>query len=180
MKTLDTSPPRIDVSNDGDVLITKGPAEPVLFVSRHILSAFLSSPQNAAVAEIGGVGAAAIIACLEAGGRFKAIADAPLTLQLTLRNGLTVLFSVDESVLGPANWPNVHASDLIVTPHHVLLARPREVSRLNLAHRTACLPSKQVADDSSYAKAVTVLVRDAVQKRNSIPVNGTRFQSSQL
>jgi hypothetical protein len=178
MKPQDTPLPRIDVSNDGDVLITKGPAEPVLFVSRHRLSAFLSSPQNA-VAEIGGVGAAAIIACLEAGGRFKAIADAPLTLQLTLRNGLTVLFSVDESVLGPANWPNVHASDLIVTPHHVLLARPRAVSRLKLAQRTACLPSKQVVDDSSYAKAVTVLVRDAVQKRNSIPVNGTRFQSSQ-
>ena len=132
MKIPDTSSPRIDVSNDGDVLITKGPAEPVLFVSRPTLSAFLSSPQNAAVAEIGGVGAAAIIAGLEAGGRFMAISYTPLTLRLILGNGLTVLYSADESVLDSANRPNAHPSDMIVTPQHMLLTRPRAVSRLNL------------------------------------------------
>ena len=178
MKTPDTSP-RIAVSKDGDVLITRGPAEPVLFVSRNALPAFLDAPQKTAVAEIGGLGAAAIMACLEGDAQFETVAATPLTLRFTLRNGLEVLFSDDDSVVARAGRQMDHSSQIVVSPHQVLLTGPRAASRLNLVLLPAAPAKDDVEDSPSYAKVVTVKVRQALQKRIDAPTKMDRVPDQQ-
>jgi hypothetical protein len=173
MKIPDTYP-RIAVSQDGDVLISRGPAQPVLFVSRNALPAFLDSPQDAGVAEIRGVGAAAIMACLAGGTQFETIAAAPLTLHFTLRNGLKVLFSDDDSVFDKAGREMAHRSDVLVSRQQVVLTGPRAASRLNLVLMPAAPANSDFEDKSSYAKVVTIKVRQALQKRVAAPANGPR------
>ena len=167
MHTTDTYP-RIAVSQDGDVLISEGPAMPVLFVSRQKLKSFLDAPATTAIAEVGGVGAAAISACLEAQARFEALTESPPRLLLTFGNGLRVLYSEGGSGIDRPTGSGASSIDIIVTPRGAHLTGAKAVSRLDLRS----LPSPPARDgggQDSYAWAVTQMVRSALQKRRGDP-----------
>ena len=131
MHTTDTYP-RIAVSKDGDALISEGPAMPALFISRQKLKSFLDSPETTTIAEIGGVGAAAISACLEAQARFEALTESPLKVLLTFGNGLRVLYSEDGSGIDRPTGSGASSIDIIVTPRGAHLTGAKAVSRLDL------------------------------------------------
>jgi hypothetical protein len=158
---------RIAVSDNGDVLISRGPAQPVLFVSRQKLIGFLNSPTNTTIAEIGGVGAAAIGAALEANSRFEVITETPLSLRLTLPNGLVIVYCHDEVVFHQPTRANAPSGDIIVTQSEARLTGKRAASGLNLRSLSTTFRKDETERRSSYAEAVTVMVRLTLRKRVS-------------
>ena len=160
--------PRIAVSKDGDALISEGPAMPALFISRQKLKSFLDSTETTTIAEISGVGAAAISACLEAQARFEALTESPSRLLFTFGNGLRVLYSEDGAGIDRPTGSGASSIDIIVTPRGAQLTGAKAVSRLDLRS----LPSPPARDgggQDSYAWAVTQMVRSALQKRHGDP-----------
>ena len=168
MQTADTYP-RIAVSKDGDALIIEGPAQPVLFVSNQILASFLNSPVATLPAEIDGVGAAAVNACLEAQAGFEALAASPPRLLFTFGNGLRVLYFEDLSDFNRPTGSARSSIDIIVTPRGAQLTGSRAVSQLDL-RSLASPPEGERRSQDSYVWAVTQLVRAALQKRRGDPI----------
>lgn len=173
MKILDPYP-RIAVSKNGDVLISRGPAQPVLFVSRNSLPAFLDSRQDAGAAEIRGVGAAAIMACLAGGAQFETVAATPLTLHFALKSGLEVLFSEDDSVVEWVGRRMAHAGQVVVSPHQAVLIGPPANSTGSLVPHPASPANDKSGSQSSHANAVAVTARQALQKLTSTHTNNPR------
>jgi hypothetical protein len=173
MKEPDTYP-RIAVSKNGDILITTGPAAPVLFVSRNSLPAFLASPQDAGAAEIRGVGAATIMACLAGGAQFETVAATPLTLHFALKSGLEVLFSEDDSVVEWVGRRMAHAGQVVVSPHQVVLIGPNANSTGSLVPLPAPVAGEKSCSQSSHTNAVAVTARQALKKLISTHTNNPR------
>jgi len=160
-------PPRIAVSQDGDVLIIQGPAQPVLFISRLTLPAFLSWPEETAIEKIDGVGASTIVACLEARAHFTVASERPLALRFELRNGLTVLYASEENSDDLVD-PRIR-SDIKVTPKRVSVQGSLFVEKFRLI-RNSNTPRGGPNGHHTTEQNIVLRLRNALSKRTpSIP-----------
>lgn len=167
MKTEPTPiPPSVAISKEGDVLITQGADRPVLFVAHHLLELFTRLPHEAPVLEIKGIGATTILACLATNAHFRVISRKSLAIQLTLPNGLRVLFSDDEDAQNHATWSGKDASDIVVSSTNVSLTSARALSQLHLQSTAQAASSVQASRSNADVEKTKVIVR-AVQQRTS-------------
>jgi len=167
MKTEPTPiPTRVAISKEGDVLITQGADHPVLFVAHHLLELFTRSPHEAPVLEIRGIGATTILACLAANAYFRVISRKSLAIQLTLPNGLRVLFSDDEDAQNHATWSGKNGSDIVVSSTNVSLTSARALSQLHLQPTSQVASSVQASRSNADGEKTKIIVR-AMEQRNA-------------
>lgn len=119
--------PKVIVAEDGDILITQGLDQPVLFISRFLVPSWLSKPDLARPKRLSCPVAAALFAiAAEADAVLLVLRDNPpptatpidLCFSILFGNGLHAgYFSNQTIIINDASWLRRHGFDLAVGPN---------------------------------------------------------------
>lgn len=122
---MNTTHSTIAVSNDGDVLISQGPAQPVLFISQHALPFWLHRPDKANAAKITSpFGVALINTMLSVNATVEVLRDSippsasqeDLCFSFTLSSGFRAgYFATDLVVRHDRLWLRRHGYNLAIS-----------------------------------------------------------------